>query len=996
MPQGRLVFRFGLLAAMVFTLALPTAVLAQSQATTGVIEGVVQDESGAVLPGVTVTLKNTATGFERVLVTNAEGRFRGVLLPLGPYEVTASLEGFTTYVRKGIQLTVGNTVSLRITLKISAVEDQIVVTDEARPVNLSQVENSVTIGREELDELPNNGRNFLEFTKLTPGVAIVQGPDGDELSINGQKGIQNNVMVDGADFNNPFFGEQRGGQRPAFTFNMDAVQEFVVIPDGAPAEFGRSSSGFVQVVTKSGTNAYSGTGHLFYKDDSLSTEAERADGTREPEFDSDQTQAGFTLGGPIKQDKVFFFTALDVQRGGITKQQDPNRIEPRVVDAFAALGSPDENGPIERTDDAEAFLGKIDWHASNSQLFTVRYAHTDSEQENGTFDVDSWGRSANATEKDSSDAITGSLISNLSDNLLNELRFQYAVEDRPRPYNGPLIAGQNRPLPDTAFDFANGYRFGMPFFIPVIYDDTRYQLNNNVTWLRNKHTIKAGVEYNKTEAFQTFIGFANGRYIFSSTDGFLNYLNNPNYVECSDGSSSAVGTCPAGTDVTGPVLLYLQQAGVGGLSVEESGTQTIDQEEPAVFIQDTWQPRSNLTVTYGLRWEAQIQADPITPPNEVFYADFIGTTSQGQRFPSDGTIPSDHDMWQPRLGVSWDPWNDGKTVVRANAGLYYARIPGLVLASSRSTNGSRGQSLFRSSELTPILGPVPAYPNLIPASEIGDPFLPDVFVFDENFQNPRTEAAAFAVERELKPGLVGLYKFNYARTKHLTRFVNRNDPLLGSPWSTGLAPGGANGINTLTTVESTANSLYQGHTVGITKRGDTVHFQAFYTYSKDRSDDDNERDPFSFRYARITDLDAEWGYSDRDQRDRFNAWLLWNAPKGFNVNLRYTYRSPQPKSITETGADAATPQDRINADGTVTRRNLGRKDNKFSSIDLRVSRLFQVGNLEIEGIIDVFNLANSRNLRIPEATNLIFNFDGTVTSGLGDPRQVQLGARILF
>src|SRR6185436_11516346 len=167
------------------------------------------------------------------------------------------------------------------------------------------------------------------------GVTIVQGPDGDELSINGQKGISNNVSVDGADFNNPFFGEQRGGQRPAFTFNLDAVQEVVVVADGANAEFGRSSSGFVNVVTKSGTNATKGSVHVYYKDDSLSSRPENPDGTTAKKTDETQTQAGFTLGGPIRKDKVFYFLSADSQRGRSTKQTDPNRIEPRVVDYFA-------------------------------------------------------------------------------------------------------------------------------------------------------------------------------------------------------------------------------------------------------------------------------------------------------------------------------------------------------------------------------------------------------------------------------------------------------------------------------------------------------------------------------------------------------------------------------------------------------------------------------------------------------------------------------------
>ncbi|MEO6259720.1 MAG: hypothetical protein ABIP63_05190, partial [Thermoanaerobaculia bacterium] len=418
---------------------------------------------------------------------------------------------------------------------------------------------------------------------------------------------------------------------------------------------------------------------------------------------------------------------------------------------------------------------------------------------------------------------------------------------------------------------------------------------------------------------------------------------------------------------------------------------------PAVFVQDSWQATQNLNIQYGLRWEAQIEPDPITPPDQVFYAPFIGKTVKGQTFPSDGKIPSDRKMWQPRFGMAWNPNGDGRSVLRASAGIFYGRVPGLTLASSRSTNGSRGQTIFRNSALTGILGPVPAYPNLIPTSQIGAPFLPDVFVVDRNFENPRTKSASVSWEQEVIPNYAALVKYNYAKGEHITRFVNRNDPLLGSPFGSGLAPGGANGINTLTTIESSARSLYHGVTLGLTKRpSSNLQWQAYYTYSKDKSDDDNERDPFSFRYAKITDLDAEYGYSDRDQRHRLNSWLLWNAPMGVDLNARYSYRSAQPKSITASGADANTPQDRINADGSVTRRNLGRKDNKYSSLDFRLSKLFRYGAFAVEPAIDVFNVMNSKNLRRPEVTNLIFNFDGTVQSGVGDPRQVQLALRLLW
>ena len=991
--------KLGRVAAVVILWLLPARVMGQSQATTGVVEGAVVSGEGKTLAGATVMLRNLGTNLKRSYVADEDGRFQAPLLPTGEYELTAELTGFVPEAST-IKVSVGASVVVNIVMWTAG--EVIEISGKASALDRRSAV-STSFDSKAVAGLPNNGRNFLGLMTLTPGVTVVQGPDGDEISVNGQRGIHNNVMVDGADFNNPFFGEQRGGQRPAFTFNLDAVEQVVVTANGANAEFGRSGSGFVTVLTKSGTNDFSGTVHLFGKDDALSARGKKADGSIDPHYAFDQEQLGFTLGGPIVKDKAFFFTSVDIQRGRSTKQTDPSRIEQRVVDALAALGSPDENGSITRTNDARVYLAKVDWHVNRDNLLTLRYNYTWSEQKNGTFDVDSWGRSANAEEKDSSHAVTGTLISTLTPSLYNELRFQLAREDRPRTYDGPMINGQNRPFPDTAFDFQRGYRFGMPFFIPVDYDDTRIQVNDNISLVRGRHLIKAGVEYNRTNISQTFRGFANGRYIFDSTDGFLNFLRNPSYVECSDGSSSESAMCPAGTDIVGPVLTYLQAAGVGGRTAEDAGTQSILVHETAAFLQDTWQVHPRVKLDYGLRWEAQIEPDPITPPDKVFYANFIGQTRNGQEFPSNGTIPSDYGMLQPRLAVAVDALGDSTTIIRGTGGIYYSRVPGLVLASSRSTNGSIGQTLFRSSALTNVLGPVPAYTTLIPQSETGDPVRPDVFVFDKHFRNPRTTAFSLAVERVLEADLSASATFNYAKTDFLTRFANRNDPLLGSPWGTGLGADGTNGVNTLTVVESTARSKYWGVTLGLRKDfSHHVAFQLNYTYSKDRSDDDNERDPFSFRYAKITDLNAEWSLSDRDQTHRLNGWLLAHLPGDIDLNARYSYRSAEPKSIQfngpgcANGCDALTPQDRINPDGSVTQRNLGRKDNAFSSLDVRLSRVFHTGQFIVEPVLEVFNLFNSRNLRRPEVTNLIFNFDGTVQSGAGDPLQAQLGVRARF
>ena len=1005
---------------LLLCVALTRAAGAQSQATTGVIRGAVWDSFGNPIGNATIALTETRTNYRRTLVSSDEGVFAATLLPLGFYDIAVRAEGRADVRQTGIQVRVGETVELNVKM-VQRPEESIktVILEETlvkavRPaVDIAQSEPATRLSEEAVADLPNDGRNVLNLTLLTPGVGIVQGPDGDELTIGGQRGIHNNISVDGADFNNPFFGEQRGGQRPAFTFNMDAVEEIVVIPQGANAEFGRSSGGFVNVITKSGTNQLHGSMHFFGKHSALSTTAKHEGMARAPDFG--QGQFGFTMGGPLVKNKAFFFAAYDQQIFRDTKQDDINRIDPRVrnfMDTAFNGALAGDYGPIDRTNDARAFLAKIDYHLSENHSATFKYNYTWSEQKNGTFDVDSWARSANAVERDWSHAFNGSLVSLLSAGAINEFRFQIAREDRPRPYDGPINPNTARPFPDTAMDFVGAYRFGLPFFIPVEYRDSRLQFLDNISWGIGDHLIKAGVEWNRTESTQTFIGFANGRYIFNSVNGFLNFVDRGNgYVECADGSTSTAGACPDGIEIVGPVLVYLQQAGVGGLTVEEAGTQSIPQHELAAFVQDSWRVSDELTLNYGLRWEAQIQPDVLTDPAEVFFADFIGKTARTDAgtyaFPSNGKIPSDWTMFQPRIGMAYDVQGDAKTLLRGSVGIYYARIPGLNLASTRSTNGSRGQTIFRSSALTPVLGPPPAYGALLPAPE-GDPFGPDITVVDQNFKNPRTLSAHAGIERELHAGgLVGSFGYAYARTDRLTRFVNRNDAVFGSPWAKGLGTDGNNGIGILTVAESTAESRYHGLSFGLRHQArDDLQFQINYTLSWDRSNDDNERDPFTFRYVDPTQLDREWGYSDRDQRHRFNAWALAKLPGEIFLNNRISYYSAQPVSESCGGDNrgSGTPSvnpwgaasDRICANGDIIPRNTLRKDNAFFSWDARLSRPIPLGNGQLEAIVEVFNLLNADNFRDPTSAGLLFNFDGTVQSGLGNPREVQIGLRYVY
>jgi hypothetical protein len=995
---------------------------AQSQATTGIIRGVVVDPNGASVANAHVVLHETQTNFERTLVTDAAGNFTGTLLPLGLYDVTARAVGFAEVKQTGIALRVGETVDLRLAL--AAVTLQAVTVEARQPVvDATKSEASTPLPAPVVDGLPNNGRNFLNLTLLTPNVAIVQGPDGDELTVAGQRGIHNNVSVDGADFNNPFFGEQRGGQRPAFTFNLDAVQELVVTAGGANAEFGRSSGGFVNVITKSGTNELRGTLHYFGKFDALSgTPQHTFPNGSVQRFNPDfrQNQFGFTVGGPIKRDRAFFFLAYDQQVYDDVKQK--TRPETAAFDSlrtFLATRYPvlaNDFGPIARTNNARVGLAKFDWRLSDRHNLSLKYNYTWSEQQNGTFDVDTWGASANGLEQDHSNAVNGSLVSFLTSQASNEFRFQYSREDRPRPYTGPTnpqgdttgvssIFGAAVPFHDTDVDTTNAFRFGMPFFLPISDDhDTRIQMLDNVSIARGNHLIKFGGEWNRTATTQVFVGFAGGRIAFNSVYGFEQFVDSgSHWVQCADGTHGVYPTTTtcAGSSIAGPVNLYLQQSGVGSNTVKQAGTQTIVQHEFALFLQDTWKPSPKLTVNYGLRWEAQIEPDPITPPSQVFFKPWIDstvTTPKGRfTFPSDGTIPSDKKMWQPRLGVAWDPNADGRQVFRFDAGIYYARIPGLNLASVRSTNGSLGQTLFGSSGTIPFNLPPPAYDSLLPLST-GTPFQPDVYVVDKNFQNPRTINITVGYERQVASDLAASISYTHARGDYLTRFINRTDPVFGSPFS-----GGPAGIGRLFTVESSAKSRYNGVTVGLKRVLDpNLQFDVNYTLSFDKSDDDNERDPFTFRYAEADSLAREYNWSDRDQRHRFNGWLL-SKVFGFYLNNRVSYYSAQPASETcgatnlPTGIRATSPQQRICPDGHILLRNTIRKDNAYFSWDVRVSRPFAAGPRgQLEAIVEIFNLTNSDNFRDPAAGTNYKNFDGTIRSGLGDPRQLQAGVRWVF
>src|SRR6202521_6129440 len=230
----------------------------QSQITSGTVQGDVLDEKGGIVAGATVEAKNLDTNFTQTETTNTDGHFAFLSLTPGRYTLTISKPGFATVLQQKVNLTVGQTITIPVTMKVSSVAQQIIVND-VPAVETTKTESSSTLGELTVSSTPVLGRKFEDLLTLTPGVSISQGPDGDEINFNGQRGVFNNISLDGGDYNNGFFGEQLGGQRAAIDITLDAVKEFQVIASGASAEYGRTAGGVVNVITKSGTNEIHGS-----------------------------------------------------------------------------------------------------------------------------------------------------------------------------------------------------------------------------------------------------------------------------------------------------------------------------------------------------------------------------------------------------------------------------------------------------------------------------------------------------------------------------------------------------------------------------------------------------------------------------------------------------------------------------------------------------------------------------------------------------------------
>ncbi len=1030
-------FRF-LISFALLLFVLPGVSHAQSQATTAEVNGRAVDASGGVLPGVTVTVISPTTGYSRTVVTNENGLYALPLLPPGPYDLTSELQGFQTF-RRSLQLTVGAALTINPQMAVGGVQEQITVVAAVPVVETSATVRTTTVNDRAIRNLPINGRRFQDFITLTPTVQV--DTQRNQLSFAGQRGINSNISVDGADYNQPFFGGIRGGERAssAFTIPQEAVQEFQVVAAGYSAEFGRSTGGLVNVITKSGSNANHGS--AFYVNRHRKLAERNAFGQVAAPT---QQQYGGSFGGPVITDRVFYFGAIESQRFRNTRSVvfNTTSVAPTAdnLEGLNYFRSLEE--PFDASNDALAGIARVDIQGRSGSRLSLRYNGSRNSAENSNAagnalsDTTTSAVSNNGTEKNETHTFLGQYTAALSSNLLWETRGQLVREKRPRDANAqqPLLTGQVGNVGTVSFLGRN------------IQQDTRSQISSNLTALKGTHSFKAGFEFNHISASQ-FFGF----------DQFSTY------------------------SVAGPPATMLEIISLGGLNANRFDvpvasaslrrqvgnlSTAFSTDELAFFAQDAWKLAPTFTLNAGLRWEGAFNPTP-EADNEVILSQLRGVTFPIGRSVDPTSIPNQTKQFAPRLGFAWDTGGDGRTVIRGYTGLYYARTPGLILSDPMTnfrnppgnltvslpfTNlpaGNPNTTLYRQLALIGIdlnQFSLANLPTITPAqiSQVAaalgltpNPYLNgNVLAFDQGFKNPRAFQVGAGVERELYPRLTTSADFTYVKTDFLQRNFDLNlsapVPRATDPAQRPIYPTArpVAGLGQVQVRESTARSEYTAMTLSSRLERNWGAFNANYVLSKSMSDDDNERDSGGVQFENGFNLAPEWSPARLDRRHQFNGYAMFFFPRGFDVSSGYRFQSGVPIDAgfgRDINNSRGGPDRPYSAPGVPFERN-GFRNLAFKEVNLRTQWGYNLADgKRVILTAEFFNVFNWDNIQLsgsgvtnyctgtapdncgfgeptnPNFLSLTDNVPGSATNGQliqtnnpGAPRQVQLGVRFEF
>src|SRR2546427_4194220 len=492
--------------------AFPQATTTQAQ-----LNGVVRDQSGGAVAKAAITLREVDTNSTYTTTSNNDGLYTFSIVPPGRYELTAEFSGFGKYTQTGIVLSVAQIATIDITLKVAQAGEKVVVTAETPVIEATRTEISQVIDTEQIKALPISGRLFTDFALLSPGVSVghtsAQSPFTDpsviRISFGGQRDLNNAVTVDGADNIMAANGSQRA------TPSQEAVSEFRVVNNSFGAEYGRALGGIVNIVTKSGTNELHGSVYDYLQNNATNARSILT----LPGFNTlRQNQFGATLGGPLQKDRTFFFVNFEGQRRGQSPTY-PGLLASNLaaINALkASFGIAPENLNVLKTADVNNGFIKIEHQLNNANRLSVRYSIQDATNLNmlvgetldgGGIGAPSSGRNGLLRDQ----ALVGTWTSQITPTLVNSLLGQWAR----RNYGFPGVTGQPN------LDVPNLLLFGHNFGAFDRYNESRVQLGDAVSWVKDKHYAKFGFDANYIRNFVIWPGFTPSRDIFPSLQDLL-------------------------------------------------------------------------------------------------------------------------------------------------------------------------------------------------------------------------------------------------------------------------------------------------------------------------------------------------------------------------------------------------------------------------------------------------------------------------------------------
>lgn len=975
------------------------------QVGTATFSGRVTDPAGAVVAGAKVTLTQTAAGVKRTGVTNAEGLFVFPQLVPGVYELVIEMAGFKKLVLSAVNVPVGQQVTRDVALELGALQETCLDCGGFGEPPIDTLSSTVdgVIAHQSIENLPLNGRNYLELALLIPG--NLPAPNFDPTKTNsvivssaGQLGRGGNVTIDGTDNNDDAVGG------PLLNVSQDAVQEFQIATNRFSAELGRSASSVINVVTKSGSNQLRGSFSFFERDRRLQGLPATYDrsSNQQPPFDRQQYAA--TLGGPLKKDKAWWFGAFEY----------------RNQDGAVLVGTRDVAARQIRRSFAPAplddLLGLVrgDWYASERHQLSFRYA-LERLDDIGATKLDRAIGSASQRQqlRNQHQAFLTSWTSVLSPTAVNS--FSFSVNNF-KNTTDPVAVGPQLTFPSI--------QDGVSFRVPQATNVNRLQFSDALSLVRGAHTFKFGGDFQRIDSLFDLGVFQQGRIEFVQDFAQADF-NGDNRVD--------------DNDLLFAVTLRSSKP-TQALTINDA-----DNNHFAVFAQDDWRASPRLTLNLGLRYELDTNVN-----NNAWYANRNPLVQAFYR----GDRQRDTNNFAPRFGFNWAT-RDGKTSVHGGYGIYYDRITLQILSLERGLDGRALAIEVRAGNVLtdPTGAPIfidPATGRFRPgAPTFSNPFagfiLPGagasgINIIDNHLQNPMVQQFNLGIQRELARDLV--VRADYLHNLGTHFIIGRtlgvvDNPVVGGP-------------DRVVNLESSVKTKYDGLLLSLEKRfANRYQFRASYTLSKAFNYANDDQIPFSNGPVNPNNVQQEYGPTPNDRRHYFTFSGAVELPFGFQLAPLVTLASGVPLDILlpdassripvlqrnaggrlfKTGAELNAFLQQLNTAGGVNGQPLplvredARFNDGFSSVDLRFSKVFKFGDkARLEPLVEVFNLFNVTNIlgvsnvnysgfanvltrdsNDPASAGYLrsSSFGQPVTTaggvfGSGGPRAFQVGARFSF